>query len=79
MDFFGFALQITVVFCGLPIILISCLITLVINIMCRKHGKMLTLSRLVAYFLISMLLCFILILAGNWFFLLVGVESTQGF
>ena len=79
MSFFEPALQTTVSFYGLPVILLACFITLVVTLIRRRRGVRLTVGRFAAYFLITTLLCFALTLVGNWLFLLVAVENTQGF
>jgi hypothetical protein len=76
MDFFAFALQITVTFCGLPIIFISSLITLGVVILQRKQIEQVALSQLVRKFVVVLLICFIVILLVNWLFLIVGTENT---
>jgi hypothetical protein len=73
---FEFALQTTVGFCGLPVFLLACLTTLVVILIRRRRGEMLTLVRVGAYFVVVVSLCFVLTLAANWFFLLVRVENT---
>lgn len=79
MSFLEPALQTTISFYGLPVILLACFITLGIILIRRSRGEALTLGKLAAYFLITTTLCFALTAVGNWLFLLVAVENTQGF
>jgi hypothetical protein len=79
MDFFSPALQMTISFCGLPIIFISLLTTLTLLFLRRRQINNLTLQTGVKYFLVILVICFIVILLGNWLFLIVGTENTQGF
>jgi hypothetical protein len=77
MAFFNPALQTTFTLCGLPIVLISCLITLTTLVFQRRRGKNLTPSTGITCFLLVLSLCFVASLVANWLFLLVAVENIQ--
>ena len=79
MDFFPPALQTTIGLCGFPIVLIACLVTLALVLIHRRSIKKGIVSKAIVYFLAALAISFVIALLGNWVFLLIGIENTQGF
>lgn len=76
MNFFTPAIQTTISFCGIPIILISCLIVLALVILFRGRNVSIGASTYLKYFVLVILICTVVVALGNWLFLLVATENT---
>gem|GEM_PF-4874454 len=68
MNFFIPAMQTTISFCGIPILFIACLITLVWILLLQKRNRSIEAVTYLKVFLLVILVCTVVVALGNWIF-----------